>query len=124
MTEDQFQKHPVWKWNDSRDDCIPVLETNPLPDDEDTLFILAKFKSASGDLLNGYLVGSDSFYAFGLFVEKRDYLFNLNLTDLAISEKASLAEHLGRNEADIFPMTYEADFRFSGLPKIKGEFSI
>ena len=115
-----FQLHPVWKWNESRDGYIPVLNPCPLPTDEDTLFISARFTIANGDYFDGYVVGSTTLYAFFIFCDDKSYGFNLNAATLNETSKNSLAEHLHKPVSEVFPIQYATEFHFPDTPPISG----
>src|SRR5581483_9428392 len=78
-----FERFPIWTWDDEQQGYHPVTGSGPLPVDCPTFFIRAAFTTTSGRQLVGYLIGLETFFGFGLFVGKNEYLINLNLPHLA-----------------------------------------
>ncbi|MEO8177247.1 MAG: hypothetical protein ABI895_00300 [Deltaproteobacteria bacterium] len=37
LTEKLFKRYPIWKWDDAMEGHDPVLQPDPLPDEEGTL---------------------------------------------------------------------------------------
>ena len=124
MTYEQFLKYPVWTWNESRDGYVPVLQTSPLPDDEDTLFMLSTFVRENGLCLPGYVVGIDSFYAFGVFVDGKSYRFNVRLPSEAAATKQALADQLELPVSEVFPLAFRSEFGFLDSPPISGSLPV
>lgn len=120
LTYEDFEEYPVWKWNDSQDDRKPVLDWNPLPEGEPTLFIKARFIAVDGTVLDGYLVGLDSFYAVGVFVGGRTYVMNLNLPDLLEQTLVDVCGALDRDFMDLFPLKYETEVSFKDEENLQG----
>lgn len=114
-----FERHPVWKWNATADGHCPVEDFDPLPTNEATLFMKATFTMASGEVVDGYLVGLDRFYAFGLFVDSEEYVVNLRLPETAEAAAAAISGGLGK-PISLFPLSFETDFHFAGKPRITG----
>ena len=119
LTEKGFDTYPVWKWVASNDAYCPVWQFDPLPEDEPTLFMKARFETPGGDNLRGYLVGRDCFYAFGLFVEDEEYVININLPETIEAAESAVGAKLGRR-INLFPLKYETDLHFAGKQAIKG----
>ncbi len=120
FSEDMFSRCPVWKWNDSMDGCCPVEDYQPLPEEEATLFLAASFKAPGGERFRGYLVGSESFYAFGIFFGGEEYVFNFRLPGLMMETFQGLQVRLKNEEFELFPLRYETSLRFRGKPRIEG----
>ncbi|MDB5105339.1 MAG: hypothetical protein JWP91_3028 [Fibrobacteres bacterium] len=96
----------------------PILGDGDLPDEYGTLFILATFTLPSGKTLPGYLVGSETFYAFGIFIGEKEYSFNLNLPDIANATISEISRESG--DGPVLPLQYKADFHWADQPPISG----
>lgn len=121
LTKDLLDQYPVWKWNDSTDARIPVLDFDPLPEDEPTLFLKARFKAPGGEEFDGYLAGRETFYAFAVFIGEADFGFNFNLEEMFKDEVDQLCRVLGKPEQwSLFPLHYETDVHFKDRPDING----
>jgi len=114
-----FERHPVWKWNATVDGYCPVEDFDPLPTDEPTLFMKATLTASTGEVFDGYLVGLDRFYAFGLFVGGEEYVINLRLPETIEAAAAAISRKLGK-PVRFFPLRYETDLHFAGQPRITG----
>jgi len=120
LTEELFARHPIWKWNDAMEGYLPVPHSDPLPKDQGTLFIRARFAAASGEQFAGYLVGLVSFYAAGLFVKDEEFILNLNLPDLMEADVARIKERLENPALRMFPLKYQDDVGFQHSPPLIG----
>jgi len=116
-----LDKYPVWTWDESEEYLNPVLDYKPLPD-EPNLFIKAKFETPKGKIFDGYLIGDEQFYAFGLFHENKEFIFNLNLLDMA---QNSLNEIFRFKKADLsflFPLRFHSELFYKDKKTINGVF--
>jgi hypothetical protein len=113
-----FERFPVWTWDDAMEGYHPILGEGDLPDEYGTLFILATFTFPSGKTLSGYLVGSETFYAFGIFIGENEYSFNLNLPDMANATISEISRASGGES--VLPLQYKADFHWANQPPISG----
>ena len=84
----------------------------------------ASFETPDGTRFDGYLIGRESFYAFGLFVGGEEYVLNLNLPELVEKNLKVICAHLGKNRMDIFPLKYETNYHFNGKPDIVGTLNL
>lgn len=114
---EDFERFPVWVWDDEQVGHNPLTGPGAIPAEFSTAFLRAKFTLPSGDELVGYLIGLDSFYAFGLFVDGEHYVVNRNAPDLAVPVLEAIAQKLGVRE--IMPMRFRCDV-FEGQPPIEG----
>lgn len=89
LTAGGFALYSIWVWDDEQEGYHSLIGSGAFPDQFGTCFIKAAFKAANGKDLDGYLVGVQSFYAFGLFVGNQEYLINLSVPDLAEAEHFS-----------------------------------
>ena len=64
LCKEDFEQFPVWVWDDANEGYLPLSE--PFTSEYGTLFIKARF-IVNEHVLNGYLVGIQTFYAFGFF---------------------------------------------------------
>lgn len=115
-----FEANPVWKFNDSRDDCIPVLDDPPTQCGDTPLFIKARFAAADLTAFSGYLIGYPTYYAFGVFVDGYGHTMNLNLPDLITETIQRIAARLDCSELDMFPLRYESEVTHVDGRKIEG----
>jgi len=120
LTQEQFERCPIWKWDDAMEGYLPVAHSDPLPKDQGTLFIRARFAAASGEQFTGYLVGLGSFYAAGLFVKDEEFILNLNLPDLMEADVARIKELLDNPALRMFPLKYQDDIGFQHSPPLIG----
>jgi hypothetical protein len=104
ITLESFQRFPIWTWDDSEEGYHPVVGNGEYPDECPVLFIAAEFTLSSGQQLPGYLIGRDTFFAFGLFVGATEFVFNRNLPDSLASGSQFLSERYG----NVFPICYRA----------------
>ena len=101
------------------DAYCPVENFDPLPEDEPALFLKAEFETPRGERFKGYLVGDDTFYAFGLFVDGNEHVLNLNVPKLIEATERELAATRGESFR-LFPLKYETSLAFAGHPRISG----
>ena len=124
LTEELLEKHPVWMWNDSMDDLVPVEDFIPLPNDEGDLFIRAMFEMPSGKRALGSLTGCGSCYAFSIIIEGKEFIFNINLPSRNLEKEKTIADELNDPSFSLFPLKYESEFYFEGEGKISGTFGL
>lgn len=124
LTRSLFQKCPVWKWDESQESHEPVWDWQPLARDEPTYFIKADFTTNDGVDLNGYLVGHDTFYAIGIFIEDYEYVLNLNLADMMEDSIKEICQKMGRAELDVFPLKYQTEVNFEGEESLGGSLTL
>lgn len=120
FTPEMFESYPVWKWNESRDDCVPVLEVPPMQCGEAPLFVKATLIAADGTEFSGYLIGGRTFYAFGLFVADSEHVMNLSLPDMIETSLEEIRAQTAHKKLDLFPMSYRSDVRSVDGRKIEG----
>ncbi len=147
LCHDSFVEWPVWSefyeidelreiesWGRSRQQFLadierlnlgnehaayPVLKLDPIPD-RMRVYIKARFKCVNGRTLDGYVVNPDA-YAFCLFVDREEFIFNVNLKRECDSELVSLAERL-RSAIDLVkPVSFDTEFRDSEGERIAGK---
>lgn len=124
LTRELLAEYPVWKWDASEDYKEPVTNWSPLPIHEHVLFLKADFTAADGTEFEGYLVGLRSFYAFGLFVNDRTYVLNLNLKEELDEDVAEIYKSLGKEKVDFFPVEYKTNLAFEAEGQIAGILTI
>ncbi len=106
LRKEDFDRFPIWVWDDELEGHHPLIGTGGISSEFPTLFVRATFTTQSGNQLKGYLVGRESFYAFGLFTDDEVYVFNQNAPDLAGLAAYTICEKLGLER--IFPLHYRA----------------
>ncbi|SHI60119.1 hypothetical protein SAMN02745181_0474 [Rubritalea squalenifaciens DSM 18772] len=119
-----FREYPVWKWDDAQEKHEPLTKWQPLPKDEPTLFIKANFVAADGTAFEGYLIGLESYYAVGLFVDGTEHVLNLNLPDMIESSLKVICQRIGKEKVTLFPLHYETEVAFEGQSPIAGVLTI
>lgn len=97
----------------------PVLQLDPLPQ-QPHLIVQMTFETASGRSLQGYLLAP---YAFGIFVNGREFCFNRNLSTLSGRVATELERALGTAQQPIFPLQYASELRTDAGDPISGEIS-
>lgn len=124
LTKKCFEECPVWSWDESEEYHCLVNEYKPLPADKGTLFLKAIFTAPNKKKFDGYLIGIDNFYAFGLFVNKHTFIFNLNLQEMFSLIETQLFNEMGCSHFPLFPMVYETELSFEGKNNISGIISL
>jgi hypothetical protein len=119
FSRESFELYPVWRWNASSDAHCPVIDFDPLPEDESTLFIKATFTAATGEVFDGYLVGLTQFFAFGLFLDNEEFVVNLRLVETTESVATALRRKYGKS-IRLFPLKYHTRVHFAGEECICG----
>ena len=120
---ESFNKYPVWQFTDDNEGHQPVPGFNGiLPLDKGTLFIKSKFVTPSGVKFDGYVIGIDSYYGFGLFCIDEVCLFNLSLPQYYGRSIRLLEETLGLNHIELFPLKFVTEVKDKDGKTIKGFF--
>jgi hypothetical protein len=119
LSKADFEKCPIWVWDDTREYKIPITDTEPSWEDFDTFFIKTKFKT-NGYQLDGYLVGNNNYFAFTLFVGSENVKFNVNSDSLNEGSLKKLFQALHCKPFNFFPVEYESDVIIKGANKISG----
>jgi hypothetical protein len=119
FTEEDFERYPVWTPGDEEDEYRPISEAEPSPENHGTLLIKAQFQ-LNGRWLNGYLIGGPTFYAFGIFVNGREFVINLNLPTLNEKCFTEICRLLNWQSVNLFPVRYRSEVRFQGGRPIRG----
>ena len=151
LSRQHFEQYPVWseyydhdereeiiswgidrEWlerelsrvHDGNDHCAyPILRPHPLPD-RMRLYIRARFVTAGGARLDGYVMNDDASVAT-LFAGEGEYAFSrhLSLEDLNAASLRGLRTIIGFEDDPIFPLGYETDFVGPDYAPIEGMFS-
>ncbi len=119
FSQADFDLYPVWVWDDEMESHQPVEEVEPSIEDYGTLFIKARFE-VGGNMVDGYLVGGSSFYAFGLFIAGREFVMNLNLPDMIEKDLAEICRLLKCEPFKLFPLRFVSPVCFRGGRPVKG----
>lgn len=91
------------------------------PASNPALFTKAIFRSQSGVVFDGYVIGRGSFHAFGLFHGDDQYIFNFNLPDMMVDELTRLKSSMEAYPSELFPLTYRIDKRVPEYEEMEGE---
>ena len=98
-----FKLYSVWTFGDDNESYLPVLG-GTIQDMEDwPLFIKANFVVCNVSL-DGYLVGSEYYYAFILFCEDEGYPFNRSSMEISKRSRDQICRLIGSDPADFFPI--------------------
>jgi hypothetical protein len=120
FAKDDFETYPLWIWDDEMEYKIPLLEKDPAQGQYGTLFLKSKFTIASGRCFDGYLIGINLYYAFGLFVEGEEIVFNKKTPDLNRIDLIKMFCILKSDPFPLFPVYYQSPVRFRGVAPIEG----
>ena len=110
--------------HDGSDHCAyPILRPYPLPD-RMRLYVRARFVTAGGTRLDGYVMNEDAFVVT-LFGGGGEYTFSSHsaLGGLNGRSLRGLQAALGRTDDPVFPLRYETDFLGSDDALIAGTFT-
>ncbi len=103
--------------------CVyTLLESNPFPE-RMRIFIRAKLKTVLGVQLKGYVMNENAF-CLGVFHNGREFIFSRHphLAQENKKHESELANSLGVNGGNIFPVFYETEFMAKNGKKIVGKF--
>jgi len=151
LSKQHFDLHPIWsehydyeereeivswgvdqEWleqelervHHGNDHCAyPILRPYPLPE-RMRLFVKARFVSAAGTRLDGYIMNNDAFVVT-LFTGGNRHEFSRHplLGELNALSLRALQKAIGRGGDAVFPLHYETDFFGSDGTLIAGVFS-
>jgi hypothetical protein len=122
LTIEDFEKYPVWTWDDEMENVQPLSETELAIEEYGDLFIKARFKTC-GYEFDGYLMGGDTFYGFVIFINNKKFMFNENLNSLNKSQLYELFWFLKCKPFRFFPVEYESNVVLNVNRKISGTIS-
>ena len=122
ITQRDFEMFPVWAWGEDMESYVPFKEIDSPDEYSGALFIRAKLL-AGGHEFDGYLVGNETFYAFGIFAAGQEFVFNIYLPDFYRGEIHALGEKSGVAFSEFFPVAYSSDVRLCEGRAIAGEFT-
>lgn len=126
FTKSSFDKHPVWVWDDDMDAEIPLSDMEPSKNEFGAFFIKCQFE-VSKHSFEGYLIGNNSCYAIGLFLENEEFILNKNTPDLNEKTLKKICKILQCDPFPLYPIFYKSDVRFkeggeiSGVPDFRGK---
>jgi hypothetical protein len=112
------------RMHDGSDHCAyPILRPYPLPD-RMRLYVKARFETAGGTRLDGYVMNDDAFVVT-LFAGDGEYTFSRHsaLGDLNGQSLRELRAAIGRADDRVFPLRYETDFLGPDDTPIAGTFT-
>ncbi len=119
LSLEEFEKYPVWTWDDEHEGYLPISANQPSPEDYEILIIKAQFET-NGYNFEGYLVRDISIYAFGVYVEEKLFPMNLKLQALAQENLKEIFNLLKCKPFQFFPIRYRSAVHLKGSPEIKG----
>jgi hypothetical protein len=148
FTRGDLDRHPVWRhfdevrdreqvlqWKVAEDrldaevekfrycgtePLYPVLALDPLPAFAGlTIRVSFLIPHADGERrLDGYLIDP---HVFGIFVDERQFILNENLPDAAARQAAALADAVGADAGELFPLRYESEWVRADGRRVEGE---
>jgi len=124
LNEESFEIHPVWTWDESTEGYVSVDDYEPLPDNISPFFLKAKFETQDTKKFNGYLVGTNVFYAFGIFINKNEFGVNFRLPDLYEEDLSKIRRILNEPNFNLFPLIYTSELHFKSCENISGVFDL
>lgn len=119
LSANDFKQYPVWTWDDGNEGYLPIADVEPSWDEYGTYFIKATFKT-HGYVFDGYLVGNETFFAFGIFINNHETGFNLNMPDFVDKTLDEIFKLLKCKPFQFFPVQYESSVRFKDWGPIAG----
>ena len=122
LTPHDFERYPVWTWDDEREFLVPIVEQEPSWDDYDTFFIKAHFR-VNHDEFDGYLMGGRTFYGFGLFIDGKEFVVNLNLLEFVKEIEKEISQILKYQTFSLFPLYYDSSVHLERVGQISGIFN-
>jgi hypothetical protein len=124
FTKADFDQYLVWVWDDEMEGHLPLSENELSPDSEyDTFFIKARFE-VNGCWFDGYLLGDETYYAFGLFVGDQQFIMNLNAPDMIEEGLVEIRRLMNWEPFELFPFRYESPVRYEGGQVIAGTLTL
>lgn len=121
----EWLERELQRVNDGNDHCAyPILRPYPLPD-RMRLYIKARFVTAGGSRLDGYVMNDDAFVVT-LFAGGGEHTFSRHpaLGDLNGRSLHRLKQAIGCADDPVFPLRYETDFLGPGDVPIAGRFTV
>ncbi|MCA9015377.1 MAG: hypothetical protein KDA77_08615 [Planctomycetaceae bacterium] len=121
---------PIWlaaeleRVHDGSDHCAyPILRPYPFPD-RMRVYIKARFTTADGCLLEGYVINEDA-YVISFFIDNEKFSFSryFSLKERDEDQLERIKTLLPDSSGPLFPVKYETDFLDSEDRLIAGEFS-
>lgn len=119
FTKEDFIQHPIWTWDDDMDAKIPISGIEPSMYDFGTFFIKCEF-TISNHNFDGYLIGSSSYYAIGLFVGGDEFVLNKNTPDLNSNTMKKISKIICCDSLPLYPIFYRSGIRFKEGAEISG----
>jgi hypothetical protein len=116
LSKEDFDQYPIWVWDDENVGHLPLSKVSY---EYGTLFIKAYFTTGEY-MFEGFLVGTDTFYAFGIFINGETFIFNFNLPGLMDSKLKNIFQLLKCQPFNFFPIRYKADVCLKGNQEVSG----
>jgi hypothetical protein len=125
-----FYDFPIWTWDDDGTDVFPIIDFDPIPDDNDGIFVKCNFTLHDGTSIGGVITVrmSDHRVYICKFPEETGQFLNIPLQPFSAKEKSNnvdkLCKRLDKNPDGIFPLKYKTPFKFSDGKLLKGKINI
>jgi hypothetical protein len=127
-----FNHFPIWTWEDEEypDIVIPIIDFDPIPDDNDAVFVKCNFTLHDGTVMDGVIsvqVSDHRVYLLS-FPEENGRLLDIPLQILLSEERniniGKLCKLLNKNLESIFPLKFKTPFKFSDSTLLEGKIKI
>ncbi|MBX7066086.1 MAG: hypothetical protein K1X28_02530 [Parachlamydiales bacterium] len=122
LTRVDFERFPIWTWDEGKDYVQPVNELEPSVDDYYDTFIKARFK-VDRHHFDGYLMCADRVFGFAIFVDSTKFMFNEQLSSYNKIQMNNFLEYLDCKLFPFFPIGYETDVKLKGFEENIGYLS-
>ncbi len=124
LNQGHFNKCSVWAFDDSGDFYQPIEISDSLPTDLGPLLIRAELVTPGGVALNGYIVFDFGVYAIGIFLQDREFIFNLNTPGLNREDLRNLRLLLeSEDDFVVFPLAYTTEHSTEDGVRLAGTFT-
>jgi hypothetical protein len=124
---EDFQNFPIWTWEDDDEYVIPITNFETIPDDHDAVFVKCEITTRSGIAIIGMVsvrMSDHSVYAIS-FPDESGKLMDVPLQPLLMELKKSqlnrLRSIMNTKTNELFPLKFQAPFRFSNGTPLEGE---
>lgn len=81
LTKADFDKYSIWVWDDEMENKVPISDNEPSRYDFGAFFIKCRL-IIDNRVFEGYVIGNESYYAVGLFIDHNGFILNVNTPDL------------------------------------------
>lgn len=127
ITQEDFQRHPVWHFDPERELYSPVLDLDRTIGSLDELHFRAKFTAPNGEKLLGSIVGQGDI-AIGIFRNGREYVANKSIKAISTDFLVQLIKDspdLRMSEiGQLLPLQFQTDINIEPFVEWGGTFDL